>query len=689
MSDILVTVTDPGVIDATVSAGGQVAAVVSSGGSVSVSIPGPRAAWGDVYDKPDEFPPAPHTHTVSEIVDWPAEFPPAPHTHTADAITDRATALVTSVNGLTGDVIVEGSGGMAWSSVPASATATGTAGDLAYDADYLYLAIADNTWRRVTLESWLPAGTFEITSQPADQTLTTSGGTTYIAGPGGTGGVSYTFTFFDVPALLTDGVTVRMIDWEKYIYSTNDGTLGGQWNTSTLTALWSANAIESKAVPLVMRGSSGQRVTYFFRTYWEQTPGTSDAHYHAIQAPAGWDGTAATLSVSGGQFLNQSAGYGYGTPPVFGMAVFNYAHLGGAVAAATNGQGGIAVIACRGQIDYQTYSGNDSYYAGVEYNNNGLGIEKPFLVTAINSDGTAGNWGIPTINANGAMRYWFLLDMIYGGGKFVALAIETYQWQPYALTSEDGLTWTQTQLSLTGGFVPWSLAYAAGKFVAVGGYNLHELFDPQNGAQNEIATSSDGVSWSVVQDALPLNTVWQSIESVADTFLAFGGTAAVGQAGNVAAISEDGTTWALEQNVPKEHIHRRIDTTYTAGRLNYSAHVGGDVGIVSSNGRIFAPIYQQPWTLVTSGGTASATLTIAYTESAGATVTLQWQTRATAGDTFADIAGETSTTLSLTGLTTADNGRQYRVRIERTGGSDQAEGITDTYYSDTATLTVS
>lgn len=47
-----------------------------------------------------------------------------------------------------------GGGGVSWASVPASATAAGTAGQIAYDADYLYLATATNTWKRAALSTW-------------------------------------------------------------------------------------------------------------------------------------------------------------------------------------------------------------------------------------------------------------------------------------------------------------------------------------------------------------------------------------------------------------------------------------------------------------------------------------------------------------------------------------------------------
>lgn len=37
---------------------------------------------------------------------------------------------------------------------PASATAVGVAGDVAWDADYFYICTAANTWKRVAVATW-------------------------------------------------------------------------------------------------------------------------------------------------------------------------------------------------------------------------------------------------------------------------------------------------------------------------------------------------------------------------------------------------------------------------------------------------------------------------------------------------------------------------------------------------------
>jgi|Laugresu1bdmlbsd_1035121.scaffolds.fasta_scaffold312055_1 hypothetical protein len=41
-----------------------------------------------------------------------------------------------------------------WVAVPATATSTGTAGQIAYASGFLYVCVATNTWRRTALTTW-------------------------------------------------------------------------------------------------------------------------------------------------------------------------------------------------------------------------------------------------------------------------------------------------------------------------------------------------------------------------------------------------------------------------------------------------------------------------------------------------------------------------------------------------------
>ena len=53
-----------------------------------------------------------------------------------------------------GDVSVAGGLKIASPTVPASATATGDAGDIAWDSDYIYVCVGTNTWKRSALSTW-------------------------------------------------------------------------------------------------------------------------------------------------------------------------------------------------------------------------------------------------------------------------------------------------------------------------------------------------------------------------------------------------------------------------------------------------------------------------------------------------------------------------------------------------------
>jgi hypothetical protein len=57
---------------------------------------------------------------------------------------------VSSASKTLGDVITN----VEYVSVPASSTATGKVNQLAADANYLYICVSENTWKRIALSSW-------------------------------------------------------------------------------------------------------------------------------------------------------------------------------------------------------------------------------------------------------------------------------------------------------------------------------------------------------------------------------------------------------------------------------------------------------------------------------------------------------------------------------------------------------
>jgi len=86
--------------------------------------------------------------------------------------------------------LVAPSGGLSWSSVPASATASGTAGQIAYDGSYFYVASATNTWVRAALSTWtVPVIT--ISSQPSAQTASSGAATFSVTASVTSGSVTY------------------------------------------------------------------------------------------------------------------------------------------------------------------------------------------------------------------------------------------------------------------------------------------------------------------------------------------------------------------------------------------------------------------------------------------------------------------------------------------------------------------
>ena len=81
----------------------------------------------------------------------PISFPASPATNQTYAYGNRTYRW-------TGTVweFVASTSGLTWSSVPASSTATGVAGQVSYDSQYQYTCVSTNYWVRTPLTPWLP-----------------------------------------------------------------------------------------------------------------------------------------------------------------------------------------------------------------------------------------------------------------------------------------------------------------------------------------------------------------------------------------------------------------------------------------------------------------------------------------------------------------------------------------------------
>ena len=77
---------------------------------------------------------------------------------------------------------------------------------------------------------------------------------------------------------------------------------------------------------------------------------------------------------------------------------------------------------------------------------------------------------------------------------------------------------------------------------------------------------------------------------------------------------------------------------------------------------------------------AAATFSVTASADAGSVVYL-WQSQTATGTRWVNISGATSASLALTGLTTADTGKKYRVKLTSSAGAEEV-------ISNSATLTV-
>lgn len=117
-------------------------------------------------------------------------------THLTGAYTAQQTLPVT----ITGSSGGSSGGGLSWSSVPASSSASGTTGQIAYDSNYFYIATNTNTWKRSSLASW------PLVSMNYLLVAGGGGGGNGRGGGGGAGGYVYSAT--SVPVGESISVTV-------------------------------------------------------------------------------------------------------------------------------------------------------------------------------------------------------------------------------------------------------------------------------------------------------------------------------------------------------------------------------------------------------------------------------------------------------------------------------------------------
>ena len=73
---------------------------------------------------------------------------------TGTTLTDRLTISPAGAATFAGAVTIAGTVIHTLSATPASASAAGTVGTMSWDANYIYICTATNTWKRVAIATW-------------------------------------------------------------------------------------------------------------------------------------------------------------------------------------------------------------------------------------------------------------------------------------------------------------------------------------------------------------------------------------------------------------------------------------------------------------------------------------------------------------------------------------------------------
>lgn len=206
------------------------------------------------------------------------------------------------------------------------------------------------------------------------------------------------------------------------------------------------------------------------------------------------------------------------------------------------------------------------------------------------------------------------------------------------------------------------------------------------------ATVTSGEATLTVLAAISIVTQPQSVTLTSGTAAAFSISATTPGTGLAYQwqSSPDGTNWT--------NISGATSTSYSITGATQTGNDGYRYRcIVSSSGYddatsnaavlTVAPISVTTQPTNQTGAPVSGVTEPAYTASftaaasspAGAP-TIQWQLSTDGGSTFSDVSGQTSSTISLASLTSADSGKRYRARFARSGWTNIS--------SNAATLTV-
>jgi hypothetical protein len=257
--------------------------------------------------------------------------------------------------------------------------------------------------------------------------------------------------------------------------------------------------------------------------------------------------------------------------------------------------------------------------------------------TSTSSDGT--NWTDRTIPAG------LYSGVAFGNGLFVAPR------GTHAAISSDGITWSSVSLpSIGSGQSTGGIAFGNGMFVVSA--------SSEDGSVIRIFRSTDGSTWT----SHAVSFVSAAITYATGLFAATTSTSSTD-----VWTSGNGTSWTLGV-LPASDAWKPVAALSSTLFTTRSVATSGDDYILRLASASVTAV----------NGSASFTATASV--SSGQTISYQWQLSTDAGSNWTNISGATTSTLSLSGLTTADSGKRYRVSASATGAT--------TVTSQSATLTV-
>jgi hypothetical protein len=549
-----------------------------------------------------------------------------------------AAAPVQSVNGKTGDVVIE-AGGIAWSTAPTATTTTTKAGQISYDSSYIYVANDVNQWRRAAIEDWTTP-TISIYVQPSDQTAVSGTATFSVTASatqnsellyqwqrqaGGTGGWTNISTGLSATLSLAD-LSYAGNNGDKYrvVISTGAAGTGGtpvnSWYPAVVVELTPTATITSDSATLSVSAaisiiSQPQSVTLTSGTSASfavsaTTPG-SGLSYQWQSSPDGsnWTNisgaTSATYSLTG---ITENANDNYRYRCIVSSSGYDDATSN----AATLDVGPIVVNSQPSNATGSPVPGTTPAYTVSFSSSASSPAGTPTTQWEVSADG-----GSTYSDLSGQTSSSLSLSSLTNSdnGKKYRARFEKSGWNAVrssvaTLTVPlDAITVTQQPSNVTASVSQYSSS--SNYSMPTGTYSGPSLANgkwfntPTDSLGGDyLATSDDGVTWTRRIAVLPYAGAWSKVlygNGIYLTFLISGNVA-----GTWCATSSDAVTWTARQISGTANLATGVHSFFAAGGgWFYAANSGSSSSMkwVQSQDGI-------NWTTVTNTTTGTPTLDI-------------------------------------------------------------------------------